>query len=271
MDNNSNNNVSGIPNVSDIKFEDTPAESFDNLYGNTTNNNVGVNNGVGVAPNPNMVSNTGVGASQSFVQNSGIVNQQPVNNQFQSNVNPQVVQSNVGVANPVNVEPTVMSNVSQSSPVTMQNNIGMTSSSQVVNNPVNVNPIPVQPINNPGVSQQVVQPNVGVNNGVGVQVNSGITQNNLQRTMMTANPVNVNSNGVDLSNIDIDAERMQSIEEQLSKTSQYNPEDLQQEKIVIPTDNQSERNRSGLTFVIVLFIIFGVVIVFLPQIIKLIK
>ena len=35
MDNNLNNG-SGIPNVSDIKFDDTPAESFANLYGGST-------------------------------------------------------------------------------------------------------------------------------------------------------------------------------------------------------------------------------------------
>jgi hypothetical protein len=71
--------------------------------------------------------------------------------------------------------------------------------------------------------------------------------------------------------MNIDLEKMQSIEEQLSKTSQYNPADFQQEQITIPTDSQYEKNKSGLTFLIVLFIILGIVIFFMPQITKLIK
>ena len=62
--------------------------------------------------------------------------------------------------------------------------------------------------------------------------------------------------------------KMQSIEEQLSKTSQYNPEDLKQEKIEVPTDNQYEKNKSGITYLIVLCIIFALVILALPMIIK---
>ena len=148
MDNN-NNNVSGIPNVSDIKFDDTPAQSFDNLYGGT---------------------------------------------------------------------------------------------SQVQNN---------------------------VSQGPSMASNSGMTPNMNQGPSMAPNPGTIIQD--DLSNIEIDDAKMQSIEEQLSKTSQYNPSDFQQEQIVIPTDNQSGKNNSGLVFVIVLFIILAVVIAFLPQITKLIK
>ena len=67
---------------------------------------------------------------------------------------------------------------------------------------------------------------------------------------------------------EIGADRMQSIEEQLSKTSQYNPEDLQQEKIVVPTDNQYEKNKFGLTFLIILFVILAVALALLPHITK---
>ena len=138
MDNNTNNNVSGIPNVSDIKFDDTPAESFDNLYGGSV--------------------------------------QQPVNN-------------------------TTMAQGASMAP-------------------------------NPGVVQSLVD---------------------------------------DLSDIEIDEEKMQSIEEQLSKTSQYNPADFQQEKIVIQTDDQYEKNKSGLTFLIVLFVILILAIFLIPHITKFLK
>ena len=171
MDNNSNNNVSGIPNVSDIKFDDTPAESFDNLYGGTTSqpvSNVNMSQGPSMIPNPSMAPN---------------MNQAP----------------------------------------SMQPNPGMTP---------NMNQAPsMQP--NPGT---IIQPQVE-----------------------------------NLSSMDIDAEKMQSIEEQLSKTSQYNPADFQQEQITIPTDDQYEKNKSGLAFVIVLFIILALVIALLPQITKFIK
>ena len=33
---NNENNINGIPNINDVKIEDTPAESFANLYGNGT-------------------------------------------------------------------------------------------------------------------------------------------------------------------------------------------------------------------------------------------
>ena len=150
MDNNLNNG-SGIPNVSDIKFDDTPAESFDNLYG-------GSNNVQNVQPTPSVAPNPGVVPG---------------------------VQSTPSVAS------------------------------------------------NPGT---IIQPQ-----------------------------------GTDLSNVNIDANKMQSIEEQLSKTSQYNPEDIQKEMLSISSDNQSDKNKSGLAFVIVLFIILALVIAFLPQITKLIK
>ena len=68
--------------------------------------------------------------------------------------------------------------------------------------------------------------------------------------------------------VQVDADRLQSIEEQLSKRSQYKPEDFQQEKIEIPTTNQYEKNKSGLTFVIVLFIILALAIVAIPYITK---
>ena len=150
MDNNLNNG-SGIPNVSDIKFDDTPAESFANLYG-------GSNNVQNVQPTPSVAPNPGVVPG---------------------------VQSTPSVAS------------------------------------------------NPGT---IIQPQ-----------------------------------GTDLSNVNIDANKMQSIEEQLSKTSQYNPEDIQKEMLSISSDNQSDKNKSGLAFVIVLFIILALVIAFLPQITKLIK
>ena len=185
MDN--NNNVSGIPNVSDIKFDDTPAESFDNLYGGVTSqpvNNVNMNQGPSMVPNPGMA--------------------------------PSMEQAPAMAPNP-GMTPSM-----QQAP-TMTPNPGMTPSMQQAPT--------MAP--NPGT---IIQPQVE-----------------------------------DLSSIDIDAEKMQSIEEQLSKTSQYNPADFQQEQITIPSDDQYEKNKSGLAFVIVLFIILAVVIAFLPQITKFIK
>ena len=166
MDNNLNNG-SGIPNVSDIKFDDTPAESFANLYG-------GSNNVQNVQPTPSVAPNPGV-----------VPGVQPT----------QSVASNPGVVPGVQPTPSVASN--------------------------------------PGT---IIQPQ-----------------------------------GTDLSNVNIDANKMQSIEEQFSKTSQYNPEDIQKEMLSISSDNQSDKNKSGLAFVIVLFIILALVIAFLPQITKLIK
>lgn len=78
-------------------------------------------------------------------------------------------------------------------------------------------------------------------------------------------------NTMNISNMNINSQKMQSIEEQLSKTSQYNPDDFQQEKIIVESDNEYEKNRSGMTFVIILFVVLGLIILFLPQITKLIK
>ena len=68
--------------------------------------------------------------------------------------------------------------------------------------------------------------------------------------------------------VQVDADRLQSIEEQLSKTSQYKPEDFQQEKIEVPTTNEYEKNKSGTTFVIALSVILALVIAALPFITK---
>ena len=186
---NEENKINGVPNINEVPVTDTPAESFENLYGNN-------------------------GTTPQMQVNPGMVAQpvQPA---------PQTMQPNPGmVAQPV-----------QSAPQTMQPNPNF------VQQPIQ--PAPVQPIE--------MQPNPGTI----IMPESG---------QMTGNIA-----------ADIDADRMQSIEEQLSKTSQYNPADLQQEKIEIPTDNQYEKNKSGLVFVIILFIILAVVIAFLPQITKLIK
>ena len=172
---NNENNINGIPNVNDVKIEDTPAESFASLYGNSA--------------------------------------QQPV--QPQPNPNPQVVQP----AQPVQPQPMPNPQVVQpAQPV----------QPQPMPNPQVVQPVPpVQP--QPMPNPQVVEP---------------------------------------IQPVQVDADRLQSIEEQLSKTSQYKPEDFQQEKIDIPTTNQYEKNKSGLTFVIVLFIILALAIVALPFITK---
>ncbi len=268
MDNNLNNG-SGISGVNDIKFDDTPAESFNNLYGQSMNNS-GVNQNAGINFNENINSNIGqVGVQPQNFANVGVnhVQSQPVNNIGQSNAG-----ATVNPSLNTNVGSNGISNVSQQNPVTMNNNIGMASNPQIMSNPGMINQVPVEPVSSPSMQPNgggVVNPvNINsINNGVGVQANPNMNQ----APMMTANPVNVSSNGVDLSNVDIDAERMQSIEEQLSKTSQYNPEDLQQEMITISSDNQYEKNKSGLVFVIVLFVILALVIAFLPQITKMIK
>ena len=199
MDNNTNNNIS---NVSDIKFDDTPAESFDNLYGSSNQqsvNNVNVNQAASVAPNPGMVPN--VNQAASVAPNPGMV-------------------PNVNQAASVAPNPGMVPNVNQAASVAP----------------------------NPGMV-----PNV--NQAASVAPNPGMVQPPVE----------------DLSNMDIDDEKMQSIEEQLSKTSQYNPSDFQQEQITIPTDNQYEKNKSGLTFLIVLFVILGVAILLIPQVTKFIK
>ena len=105
-----------------------------------------------------------------------------------------------------------------------------------------------------------------------VAPNLGMTPNVNPAGPVAPNPgTMVQPDVEDLSNMDIDAEKMQSIEEQLSKTSQYNPADFQQEQITIPTDNQYEKNKSAVTFLIVLLIILGACIFLMPQVTKFIK
>ncbi len=201
---NNENNINGIPNVNDIKIEDTPAESFVNLYGNGTQAAQPQ-----PMPNPQMVQPTPP------AQAPQMPNPQPV-----QSVQPQVAPT-PQVAQPAqSVQPMPTPQVAQSA-----------QSVQPMPNPQVAQPVPpVQPIGpQPVPTPQVVEP----------------TQ-----------PVQV------------DAERLQSIEEQLSKTSQYKPEDFQQEKIDIPTTNQYEKNKSGLTFVIVLSIILVIAIIALPYISK---
>lgn len=248
MDNNSNN-VSGIPNVSDIKFDDTPAESFDNLYGGNKQQSVGMS------------------------QNSG--------------VNPSMGQPNIGIQSNLQVNPDVMNNTVAMNNVQLQSNFGSESVQPVTNNVLqsnsmgnegnvvnatmnNVQPQPQINTMSNMPTMNSVAPNVSPESVMSVQPNAGVFNMN-QEPMMTSNPTNISNNGADLSSVNIDAQKMQSIEEQLSKTSQYNPSDFQQEQIVIPTDNHSEKGKSGLGFIIVLFIILAVVIAFLPQITKLIK
>jgi len=121
-----------------------------------------------------------------------------------------------------------------------------------------------------------VVPNQGMapsmNQGPSVVPNQGMAPNMNQGPSVVPNTGTIiQSSSDNLSNMDIGFEKMQSIEEQLSRTSQYNPEDFQQEQIVISTDNESDKSKSGLVFVIVLFVILALVIAFLPQITKLIK
>ena len=269
MDNNLSNG-SGIPNVSDIKFDDTPAESFENLYGGQSNNgqvnNVGVQ-GQSVMPNNVNVGNVQpeVSAQSSFVQNSGIVSNPSVNPTVSN------VQSNVAQAqSQVN---SINQGVNSLNSSVINNGAGVQSSVQsqvsVQANSIQNPGIVSNPSVNPTINNNVVQSKSQVNM-VNQTVNPSVQSNNVE-PVMTPNPTNITSNGADVSNVSIDAERMQSIEEQLSKTSQYNPSDFQQEQIVIPTDNQSEKNKSGLTFVIVLFVILGIAIFMLPQITKMIK
>ncbi len=195
---NNENNINGIPNVNDIKIEDTPAESFASLYGNGTQQPAQP-----VQPQP--------------MPNSQVA--QPV-----PPVQPQPM-PNSQVAQPVPpVQPQPMPNSQVAQPVPPVQ-------PQPMPNPQVVQPVaPVQPIGpQPVPTPQVVEP---------------------------------------IQPVQVDADRLQSIEEQLSKTSQYKPEDFQQEKIDIPTTNQYEKNKSGLTFVIVLFIILVLAIVAIPYISK---
>lgn len=181
---NNENNINGIPNVNDVKIEETPAESFASLYGN------------GAQPNPQPMQNPQMVQPTSPAQAPQMPNPQPMQN-------PQVAQP-----------------VSQ-----VQPQVAQTQNQQVVQSVAPVQPIGPQPVPTP----QVVEP---------------------------------------IQPVQVDADRLQSIEEQLSKTSQYKPEDFQQEKIDIPTTNQYEKNKSGLTFVIVLFIILALAIVAIPYITK---
>ena len=204
---NNENNINGIPNINDVKIEETPEESFDSLYGN--------------------------GAKQPTQPA-----QQPTQPAQQPMPNPQPVQS---VQPQVAPAPQVVQPV-QAQPV----------QPQPMPNPQVVQPVPPvqpQPMPNPQVVQPVppVQPQPMPNPQV------------VQPTQQVVEPIQP---------VEIDSDRLQSIEEQLSKTSQYKPEDFQQEKIDIPTTNQYEKNKSGLTFVIVLFIILVLAIVAIPYITK---
>ena len=166
---NNENNINGIPNVNDIKIEDTPAESFANIYGNG-----------GQPQQPTPV-------------------QQPV-----PPVQPTPVQQPVPPVQPTPVQQPVPP----------------------------VQPTPVQQPVPPAQPTPAPQP------------------------VPSVQPVQV------------DADRLQSIEEQLSKTSQYKPEDFQEEKIDIPTTNEYEKNKSGLSFVIAISIIILLFLIALPFVTK---
>ena len=133
---------------------------------------------------------------------------------------------------------------------------------------------------NPGMAPGMTQgpsmaPNPGMapgmTQGPSMTPNPGVVPGMTQGPSMAPNPGVAQSLVDDLSDIEIDEEKMQSIEEQLSKTSQYNPADFQQEKIVIQTDDQYEKNKSGLTFLIVLFVILILAIFLIPHITKFLK
>ena len=241
MDNNTNNNISGIPNVSDIKFDDTPAESFDNLYGNGANSadnrpmaSVEAVQGPTMVPNPDMNFNPGIG-----------MNAQPNSAPVQPAVNPAPTEPAI---NPAPVEPVV-------NPAPVAPTINPAPVQPAVN-PAPVVPTPVQPAVNPApVGSAPVQPTVN------------------PTSVGTVQPVAAPISGPveeDLSNMVIDDDKMQSIEEQLSKTSQYNPADFQQEQITIPTDNEYEKNKSATAFLVVLLIIALAFVALLPQLTKMI-
>lgn len=182
---NNENNINGIPNVNDIKIEETPAESFANLYGNGTQQPA-----------------------------------QPV--QPQQVPNPQVVQP----AQPVQPQQVPNPQIAQPVPPVQPQQVPNPQVAQPVP-PVQPQPMPAQPVQpTPQMAPQPVQP------------------------------------------VQVDADRMQSIEEQLSKTSQYKPEDFQQEKIDIPTTNEYEKNKSGLSFVIAISAILVLFLIALPFISK---
>ena len=201
---NNENNINGIPNVNDIKIEDTPAESFANLYGNGTQ-----------AAQPQMPTPQVAQPAQPVQPMPTPQVAQPAQS-VQPMPTPQVAQP------AQSVQPMPTPQVAQQVP-----------------------PVQPQPMPNPQVAQPVppVQP-------IGPQ------------------PVPTPQVVEPIQPVQVDADRLQSIEEQLSKTSQYKPEDFQQEKIDIPTTNQYEKNKSGLTFVIVLSIILVIAIIALPYITK---
>ena len=255
MDNNTNNNISGIPNVSDIKFDDTPAESFDNLYGNGANSadnrpmaSVEAVQGPTMVPNPDMNFNPGIG-----------MNAQPNSAPVQPAVNPAPTEPAI---NPAPVEPVV-------NPAPVAPTINPAPVQPAVN-PAPVVPTPVQPAVNPApVVPTPVQPAVNP-----APVGSAPVQPTVNPTSVgTVQPVAAPISGPveeDLSNMVIDDDKMQSIEEQLSKTSQYNPADFQQEQITIPTDNEYEKNKSATAFLVVLLIIALAFVALLPQLTKMI-
>lgn len=221
MDNNSNNNISNIPNVGGIKFDDTPAESFDNLYG-------------GVSGQSQPISDLNMNQAPGITLNSAMnLN----NNQTPDMIpNPDMVSSiNSGV-------------LTQSNPSSVEQSV--TDQSTGVVSSINSNVLTQPNVSN--MAQSVADQSIGAVSNI----NSNIV---------------ADSNVEDLSTMDIDADKMQSIEEQLSKTSQYNPADFQQEQIVISNDDQSDKSNSGLAFVIILFIVLAIVVAFLPQISKLFK
>lgn len=260
MDNNTNNNVSGIPNVSDIKFDDTPAESFDNLYGNGANSSddrpvasATVTQGPTMVPNPDMNFNPGIGMNAQ--PNPAPVGPAPV----QPAVNPAPTEPAI---NPAPVEPVV-------NPAPVAPTINPAPVQPAVNS-APVGPTPVQPAVNPApVGSAPVQPTINP-----APVGSAPVQPTVNPTSVgTVQPVAAPISGPveeDLSNMVIDDDKMQSIEEQLSKTSQYNPADFQQEQITIPTDNEYEKNKSATAFLVVLLIIALAFVALLPQLTKII-
>ena len=266
MDNNTNNNVSGIPNVSDIKFDDTPAESFDSLYGGSVQqpvNNATMAQGPGMTPNPGVV--PGMTQGPSVAPNPGMA---PGMTQGPS------VAPNPGMAPGMTQGPSMAPNPGMAS--------GMTQGPSMAPNPGMASGMTQGPsmAPNPGMASGMTQgpsmaPNPGMapgmTQGPSMAPNPGMAPGMTQGASMAPNPGVAQSLVDDLSDIEIDEEKMQSIEEQLSKTSQYNPADFQQEKIVIQTDDQYEKNKSGLTFLIVLFVILILAIFLIPHITKFLK
>lgn len=209
---NNENNINGIPNVNDVKIDETPAESFASLYGN------------GAQPNQQPMQNPQMVQQTSPAQAPQMPNPQPV-----QSVQPQVAPA-----------------------------------PQVVQ-PVQAQPVPpVQPMPNQPVQPQVTQPQTTPT----IQPVAPQVQPVAPVQPIGPQPVPTPQVVEPIQPVQVDADRLQSIEEQLSKTSQYKPEDFQQEKIDIPTTNQYEKNKSGLTFVIVLFIILALAIVAIPYITK---